>query len=215
MLLEPKSKLLLIGDSITDCGRKFPVGETLNDGLGNGYVSLVDALLTATYPDLKVRVINMGIGGNTVLDLYERWERDVTALEPDWLSVMIGINDVWRQFDSFQTPDQVISIGKYTTTLEKLINISRPTLKGLILMTPYYLQPNRSDPMRVMMDAYGEVVYQLALKYDAKLVDTQAAMDLAMRDIPALSLATDRVHLNLAGHMILARVFLASIEYAW
>ncbi|MFN8378973.1 MAG: GDSL-type esterase/lipase family protein [Anaerolineae bacterium] len=45
-------------------------------------------------------VINMGVGGNTVRDLAARWESDVTALNPDWLSICIGINDVWRQFDA-------------------------------------------------------------------------------------------------------------------
>lgn len=100
MHIEPNSKLLMIGDSITDCGRGQPVGEAFKDGLGNGYVSLVNALLTSTYPAHRIRVMNTGTSGNTVLDLAERWQTDVLALRPDWLSVMIGINDVWRQFDS-------------------------------------------------------------------------------------------------------------------
>jgi len=205
----------MIGDSITDCGRGYPIGTAANNGLGDGYVSLVDSLLPVSYPDLQVRVMNLGIGGNTVIDLQMRWESDVTALEPDWLSVMIGINDVWRQFDSVQRPEQVISLEKYATTLEKLISKTRPTLKGLIMMTPYYLEPDRSDPMRAMMDAYGKIVYQLAVKYRAIFVDTQAAMDMAMQDIHPLALAQDRVHLNQAGHMFLARAFLSSVGYAW
>lgn len=215
MLIQPKSKLVMIGDSITDCGRGYPIGTAANNGLGDGYVSLVDSLLPVSYPDLQVRVMNLGIGGNTVIDLQMRWESDVTALEPDWLSVMIGINDVWRQFDSVQRPEQVISLEKYATTLEKLISKTRPTLKGLIMMTPYYLEPDRSDPMRAMMDAYGKIVYQLAVKYHAIFVDTQAAMDMAMQDIHPLALAQDRVHLNQAGHMFLARAFLSSVGYAW
>jgi lysophospholipase L1-like esterase len=215
MLIEPKSKLVMIGDSITDCGRQYPIGEASNDGLGNGYVSLVDALLKATYPGLQIRVINTGIGGNTVLDLEKRWESDVTALKPDWLSVMIGINDVWRQFDSQQEPKEVISRERYETTLEKLLRRTRPKLKGMILLAPYFIEPDRTDPMRAMMDTYGEVVQQLAVKQHAIFVDSQASMDIAMKDIPPTALALDRVHLNLAGHMILARAFLSTIGYEW
>jgi hypothetical protein len=62
MLIEPNSRLVMIGDSITDCGRGLPVGETVNDRLGNGYVSMVNALLTAKYPAYRIRVMNTGIG---------------------------------------------------------------------------------------------------------------------------------------------------------
>ena len=99
MLMEPKSKLVMIGDSITDCERARPYGEGLFGAIGKGYVSLVDALLTAAYPELGIRVVNMGTSGNTVRDLSARWQSDVLDLKPDWLSVMIGINDVWRQYD--------------------------------------------------------------------------------------------------------------------
>ncbi len=101
MIIQPKSKLVIIGDSVTDCGRERPVGEMLhpaNPTLGNGYVSLVDALLKARYPTHHIRVVNMGEGGNTVIDLKERWQRDVIDLKPDWLAICIGINDVWWKF---------------------------------------------------------------------------------------------------------------------
>src|SRR5215211_5094424 len=98
--IQPNSKLVMIGDSITDCERARPVGEGLFDALGRGYVSYMDAFLGAVYPERGIRIVNMGISGNTVRDLKGRWETDVLALKPDWVSLMIGINDVWRQFDS-------------------------------------------------------------------------------------------------------------------
>ena len=95
MKIHPESRLVMVGDSITDCGRlPRAVGE---DSLGSGYVRLVYGLLTATYPQLNIQVFNSGIGGDTVRDLKRRWQRDVLDLEPDWLSIMIGINDVWQQ----------------------------------------------------------------------------------------------------------------------
>jgi lysophospholipase L1-like esterase len=215
MLFEPRTKLVMIGDSITDCGRALPIGEVKGEGLGNGYVSLVNALLTSTYPRQQVRVVNTGVGGNTVLDLAERWQSDVLDLQPDWLSVMIGINDVWRQFDSPLQIERHVSLEKYTATLDALLRKTRPALKGLIMMTPYLIEPNRGEPMRAMMDKYGVVVRTLAEKHQAVFVDTQAAFDVVMKDVHPMTLAQDRVHPGLVGHAILARAFLNAIGYEW
>lgn len=216
MQLEHNSQLLFIGDSITDCGRKRPIGEGgFDQALGNGYVSLVNAAITAIYPDFAIKVINMGISGNTVLDLDSRWKRDVLALNPDWLSILIGINDVWWLFNQGWRPGNQPNINDYTQTLDALIHQVRPNLHGLILMTPYYLEPDLNDPLRMMMDRYGEVVKELASKHNAILVDSQAYFDRILSWMDPFDLAPDRVHINLTGHMILTRAFLSSIEFSW
>ncbi len=213
MLLQPNSKLLFVGDSITDCGRERPVAE--GNGLGNGYVSLVNALLNSTYPQHRIRIANVGTSGNTVRDLDARWQTDVLNLKPDWLSMMIGINDVWRQFDSPLQTEWHVSLEEYQSTLGRLIQKTTPQLKGLILMTPCFIEANRSDPMRAMMDQYSNAVRGLAEKHQAICVDTQAAFDSALQFVHAMSLAGDRIHPNWTGHMILARAFLDEVEYEW
>lgn len=213
MLLEPKSKLVMIGDSITDCERAKPVGEGLFGALGKGYVSLVDALITAAYPENGIRVVNMGLSGNTVRDLKARWQTDVLDLNPDWLSIMIGTNDVWRQHDLPNQTQTHVYIEEYEATLEELVGQTRPQLQGLVLMTPFYIEPNADDAMRSTMDRYGAVVQRLALKYDAKFVDTQAAFNRVLAHIYPAALAWDRVHPNMAGHALIARAFLQAIEY--
>jgi lysophospholipase L1-like esterase len=214
MRLTTGERILFIGDSITDCGRRQPVGDG-RDALGNGYVSLVHALLHAAYPERRLRVINMGTSGNTVRHLKERWQRDVLDLRPDWLSVMIGINDVWRQFDSPTMPEIHVSLEEYEATLRELLGRTRPGLRGLVLMTPFYLEPNRADPMRAAMDRYGAVVRRLAAEWDALLVDTQAAFDGILQHVYPGFLAADRVHPNLIGHTVLARAFLDAVGFDW
>jgi lysophospholipase L1-like esterase len=91
----------------------------------------------------------------------------------------------------------------------------RPDLRGLILMTPYFLQPDPDEPMRALMDQFGSAVREVASKHEALLVNTQACFDPVMTQVNPLNLAADRVHLNLAGHMILARAFLRRIEFSW
>lgn len=215
MKIQDGQRLVMIGDSITDVGRARPIGEGKGDALGRGYVSLVDAMLQATYPDRAIRITNMGISGNTVRHLKERWQTDVLDLNPDWLSVKIGINDVWRQFDSPSMPERSVYIEEYEDTYRELLEKTRSRLKGLVLMTPYFLEPNKEDPMRKMMDQYGEVVKKLAAEYDAILVDTQQAFDEYMKHVSPLALCADRVHPSLAGHAVIAKAFLNAIGFEW
>lgn len=213
MKLERNDKLVMIGDSITDCGRQRPVGDGSSEALGNGYVSLVNAILQATRPDLKIRVINMGISGNTVRDLKKRWESDVMALKPDWVSIMIGINDVWRQFDRPLAPETHVYPDEYEATLDELVRRTAPQVKGIVLMTPFYLEPNRSDPMRAMMDRYGEIVRRTAERHGTLFADTQAAFDRVLQHLYPAALAWDRVHPNATGHYVLARAFLEAVGF--
>lgn len=217
MKLSQNDTLLFIGDSITDCGRNRPVGEGGFGQLGSGYVAQVDALLNAVYPQLGVRVLNTGIGGDTIRHLKQRWESDVKDLNPDWLSIMIGTNDVWRQFDQPLNPEEHVYLDEYEQTLRELVAATRPMLKGLVLMTPYYLDPNVNDPMRATMDVYGAVVKKVAAEYDAVLVDTQAAFD-ELSDyvyLSSLAMNWDRVHPGPRGHMTLARQFLKAVDFTW
>lgn len=212
MLIQPGSRLLMIGDSITDCGRARPVAE--GNETGNGYVSLVNALLAALYPSHGIRVFNMGVNGNTVRDLKARWRKDVLELQPHWLSVFIGINDVWRQFDAPLRTEQHVLIDEYRRELDSLIRATLPQLQGLVLMTPYFLEPNRSDPMREAMDAYGAVVRELAVQHGAVLVDTQAAMDALLEHMHPMTLCWDRIHPSQTGHMALALAFMRALGAA-
>lgn len=207
MKLENKQTLLFTGDSITDCARRRPLGE--GGGLGEGYVAMVDSLLSANCPQNSIRVLNTGISGNRVTDLEARRQADILDHEPDWLSVMIGINDVWRQFDNFNNPDQV-DISLFELTYRKLLDKVRSKLKGLVLMTPFYIEVNPSDPMRLRLDRYSAVVERLAAEFDAVFVNVQADFDHYLKYRPTQSLCGDRVHPNKTGHMIIAKAFLAA-----
>ncbi len=206
-------KLVVIGDSITDCGRAQPVAEGLFDPLGRGYVTLVDALIAEGYPELGIRVVNVGCSGNTVRELRTRWDRDVLGLHPDWLAVAIGINDVWRQFDLPRMPESHVGPEEYEATYDELLARVRPTLQGLVLMTPYFIESNRQDPMRVRMDQYGAIVSRLAVRHDATCVDLQAAFDRRLQYVHPMAIAWDRVHPNQTGHMTIARAFLAAVGF--
>lgn len=203
----------MIGDSITDCGRGRPVGEGLGTALGNGYVSLVAASLGAACPERRIRVVNLGCSGDTVRSLKARWAGDVFALHPDWVSVMIGINDVWRQFDLPLMTETHVLPDEFASTLDELVATTLPRVKGMVLMTPFYIEPNRKDAMRARMGEYGATVKRLAAKHGTLFVDTQAAFDKVLASVYPASLAWDRVHPSLTGHMVLARAFLTAVGF--
>ncbi len=212
MKLAPHSKIVFIGDSITDCERTRPIGEGLFDGIGKSYVSLVEGFLTAIHPAEAIRLVNMGTSGDTVLDLKKRWKPDALDLKPDWLSIMIGVNDVWRQFDLPRQKEIHVSPKVYEKTLLELASKTRPKLKGLIIMAPFYLEPNREDPMRKRMDQYGAICKKVARKTDAIFIDTQAVFDDLLTHMHANAIAWDRVHPNTIGHSVIARAFLNAID---
>jgi lysophospholipase L1-like esterase len=212
-LVPARSRFLFIGDSITDAGRD-PSGEATPwgaPGTGRGYVSLIEAWFGAIRPADQIRVINRGTSGHTVRDLAARWQADVLSAPPDWLSIMIGINDVWRQFDTPLRSDLHVPLAEYRTLLTDLVVRTKPHVKGLVLATPYLIEPNRADPMRVTMDAYGAVVRELAAAHGAVFVDTQAAFDAITAHTHPMTLAWDRIHPNTTGHFVLARAFLTAV----
>ena len=143
MLFEDMDRIVFAGDSVTDMGSAQPVGEGLFDNLGTGYVRIIDNMLAAYYPERRIRVTNSGISGNTSRDLLERFQRDVVDLKPDWVSICIGINDVWRQFDTPAMPDGQVLPEEYERNVEQMILQVKGKVKGIFLLSPYYMEPNR------------------------------------------------------------------------
>lgn len=207
MLLESGQTILFIGDSITDCGRR-----DVNAPYGNGYVSLVRAFVEARYPELNLRWENRGIGGNTTEHLRSRWNRDVIEEQPDWLSVMIGINDVWRSFDSDGAG--AVSIEDYETNLRNLLQqVREKTPARLIVAEPFDIDPDHTDPMRVMMDAYGAVARRVGEEFGAIPVRTQEAFDTVLEKTGWQAWAPDKIHPDLPGHAVIAQAYLRAIGF--
>lgn len=211
MLFEKGDTILFIGDSISDYERAKPVGEGLFNAWGRSYVGDAGSLLNCMYPELGLRIVNMGIGGNQVRDLNMRWEKDVMERRPDWVSVLIGINDVWRQFDCPYMPETHVLPEEFENTYEKLIQRTLPEVKGMILMTPYFMEPNKSDPMRARMDVYGHIVKKLADRYSCVFVDLQRAWDELFKYMHPCNIAWDRIHPNQVGCMYIAKQFLREV----
>ena len=213
MLFENGDRIVFAGDSVTDMGSVNPVGEGLFDSLGNGYVREVENLLTAWYPELDIRITNSGISGNTSRDLVARFDRDVVDLNPDWVSICIGINDVWRQFDVPAMTDSAVFPDEYESNMEEMILKIKDKVKGIFIISPYYIEVNKEDFMRKRMDEYTEICKNLAKKYSLYFVDFQKMFEDFCKIQHSSKLAWDRVHPNRMGAMLQAKEFVKHIYF--
>jgi len=98
-LVQDGQTVVFIGDSITDCGRRDVAAL-----LGNGYVKFIADLIAIRNLAFKFTLVNKGISGNTVANLWERWHDDILALKPDWFSILTDINDVHFTLHNKLTP---------------------------------------------------------------------------------------------------------------
>lgn len=121
MIFENMDRIVFAGDSVTDMGSTQPVGEGLGESVGQGYVRIIENMLATWYPEIKLRITNSGNSGNTSRDLLKRFQRDVVDLHPDWVSICIGINDVWRQFDGPAITDSHVLPREYEENVEKML----------------------------------------------------------------------------------------------
>lgn len=213
MLFENNDRIVFAGDSVTDMDSAQPVGEGLFDSLGRGYVRVIENMLVSWYPELNIRVTNSGIGGNTSRDLLARYERDVVSLNPDWVSICIGINDVWRQFDCPAMPDTAVMPEEYKENVEKMILAVKDRVKGIFILSPYYMEPNREDMMRIRIDEYVEICRLLAEKHGCIFVDFQDLYERFLKIRHSSCIAWDRVHPNQMGATLMAREFLSKCGF--
>ena len=213
MIFEHLDRIVFTGDSVTDMQRARPVGEGLFDNLGHGYVRIIDNMLNTWYPERAIRISNTGTDGNTSRDLKARFQTDVIDLNPDWVSICIGINDVWRQFDSPAMTDGHVYTEEYETNLEGMIVSVKDLVKGIFIMSPYYMEPNKNDPMRKCMDQYGLICKKLAEKHGCIFIDLQAVFDEYFKYRHSTYIAWDRVHPNQVGATVIAKAFLKACEF--
>ncbi|MBL7076011.1 MAG: SGNH/GDSL hydrolase family protein [Kiritimatiellae bacterium] len=205
-VIEPGATMLFQGDSITDAGR----GALDPENLGAGYAMMAASWFSAAYPEHNVRFINRGVSGNRAVDLEQRWERDCLDLKPDWVSIMIGINDTWRAFDSNDPTATEDYESAYRTILTQTVN---QLGSHLVLIEPFVLPfPEDRKAWREDLDPRIQVVRSLADEFDAILVPMDGIMNAAAEKRDPDFWAPDGVHPTPAGHALIAQSWLRAVK---
>lgn len=213
MIFENYDRIVFAGDSVTDMGSMNPVGEGLNDNVGFGYVRVLENMFAAYYPEVFLRITNSGVSGNTSRGLLARFDRDVVELNPDWVSICIGINDVWRQFDSPAILNGHVLPDEYERNVEEMILKVKGKVKGIFILSPYIMEVNKEDFMRKRMDEYVAISKKLAEKHGCIFVDFQKVYEDYCKIRHSSYISWDRIHPNQVGSTLMAREFLKYCDF--
>ena len=210
------SKIILFqGDSITDAGR----ARDNDNNAGHGYSTLVKAELGFENPG-KYVFYNRGISGNRVLDMYARIINDVLNLKPDYMSVLIGVNDIWHGIDRNNGTGLERYERVYSLFIEDIIS-ELPNTK-IMIMEPFVLkgtatdnredQPNRWQEFSTGVYEIAKAARRVAKKYDLKFIELQKCFNEAC-DIqePSYWLA-DGVHPTAMGHELIKHEWIKSFN---
>ena len=197
--------LVFMGDSITDCGRVTSGGAGYpTDLFGPGYPNLIGSKLLGEQPELNWKIYNRGISGNRVVDLYARWKKDTLNLNPDFISILIGVNDVWHEKEcrnGVETP-------RFDKFYRMLLDWSLETLPNVkfILMEPFVLGFDKVSGKEWIEDVAqkGAVVRRIAKDYGTAFVPLQKIFNEATKRAPMEYWLRDGVHPLPAGHQLIA-----------
>ncbi|MBR2345232.1 MAG: SGNH/GDSL hydrolase family protein [Lentisphaeria bacterium] len=197
--------LLFQGDSITDCSRaREDMEDIRHTPLGNGYAALLAAEIYGDQPEKDWRIFNRGISGNRVVDLYARWKKDALVLKPDVLSILIGVNDTWHEYNN----QNGVEVPRYDEFLRRLLSWSLETLPELkiVLLEPFVLPFGAVGPeWPAEIAQRGEVVRQAAVDFGAVFVPLQNEFTKAAEKYGMEYWLRDGVHPTYAGHRLIAK----------
>jgi len=199
-------KILFQGDSITDAFRK---PQELNPAykLGNGYAFLAAAQLSAHQPERRWEFENRGISGHGVRDLAARWQDDAVNLEPDLVSLLVGVNDTIQFMQNSSTLDDAEFLEIYASLVDALIE-RRPQTK-ILLLEPFLLEvgdvtavwKNHLRPRQVGIG-------RLAEERNLPFAPLQRIFNEACRKAPAAYWTYDGIHPTHAGYHLIAERWL-------
>lgn len=133
-------KILFQGDSLTECNRD----KSNPADLGNGYVATASRLIAEWYPDTEFTFVNRGVSGDRTWNLLERWQDDTIDIQPDVMTLMIGVNDTWRRYDN----NDPTSVENYEKNLRTLLDDVKANTSAKILMIEPFMVHEDTDLWR-------------------------------------------------------------------
>ena len=200
-------KILFQGDSITDAER-----DTRNyHDMGKGYPRYASYFIRRSHPELELEFINLGISGNRTSQLFDRLYRDAIAFQPDVISILIGINDLWHRHgvNKIATTDEQLEVN-YRSILER---IKKETKAKIIMLSPFYLDAERNAFLREDLKTALPIVRRLAEEYADVYIPLDEKFDEALKVQPQpLYYSEDGVHPTVYGAEFIGRAYAEAIE---
>ncbi len=201
-------KILFYGDSITDAGRNRNAGDGYLSAYGYGYPLCVAGELLAKDPT-KYQIINRGISGNRIVDLYARIKADVWNHHPDVISILIGINDIWHELGQKNGVD----LPRFEKIFKMMIEdtLARLPNAKIVILEPFVLHGNATDEFFEefsRIKAYAAAEKRIADELGLDWVPLQETLDKAAEKFGAAYFLEDGVHPTAAGARLIANEWL-------
>jgi acyl-CoA thioesterase I len=196
-LFEENSVILFQGDSITDCGRN----RENPDNLGDGYVKLITGMLSDRYSQYNIRCINRGISGDKIRDLSLRWDIDCIDIKPDFLSILIGVND------TLITP-----AGQFEEEYRLLLQRTTIALNSKIILCEPFLLLGNNNAYRDDLNPKIEIVHKLSEEFCTLLLPSDKIFRESCSLHPPEYWAPDGVHPTPAGHALIAKSWIEYVD---
>ena len=205
-------RVMFTGDSVTDCGRARPIGDGPG-AIGDSYVANIFCRVWAEYPKNRIRILNTAISGNTTRDVVKRFDTDIIAYAPDYLFVMIGVNDAWRRiechlFDEVITTNEEVEDNIRFMAKKCLENNIKP-----IFISPLYFETHHEIEFRKEVDDIQEIIKKVCSEYNIGYIDVQAKVDEYLRQSNTYRLSGDRVHPQAIAKTLIANCIYESPEF--
>ena len=200
-------RLVFQGDSITDAGRDR---RNYHD-LGNGYPKYAAEFIRSENPDTSFEFINFGISGNRTCELFDRLYNDGIAFQPDVISFLIGINDVWHRYgpSRIATTDAQLELN-YREILKR---VKSETNAKIIILSPYVLDAEATAYMKEDLKTVLPIVRKLAEEYADAYIPLDELFDEAIKTQPrALYYSDDGVHPNENGAKFIGEHYARTIK---
>jgi lysophospholipase L1-like esterase len=204
-MFQPNDLLLFQGDSITDAFRK-PEEVGTSYRLGAGYAMICATRLAAERPDLNLRFDNRGVSGRSLKQMAKQWQEDAIDLEPDVLSVLIGVNDTLQEFadPDRETPEERASFGDRYAALLDAVKKANPSVR-FVLLEPFLLKVGDiTDDHFEAIAPRQQAVRELAGRYDAAFVPLQERFSAAAAQTGPEYWLFDGIHPNASGQWLIA-----------
>lgn len=209
MKIDNNDTLLFIGDSITDTGRDRLDGKNL----GQGFPLLIAAYLQTHFPEKRLTVLNRGVGGDRLIDVKNRWEEDCLIINPDIVTLMIGINDTWtNQNDGKEVTEA--ELAEFESNYRFLLkSLHQRTDARVVLMEPFVLPfPKDRVEWRADLDSRIQIVRKMARDYQTDLIPLDGLLNAeGIKNGFSYYTGDDGVNPTLAGHGVIAQAWINNV----
>ncbi len=203
--------ILFQGDSITDAGRNREMPEDL----GHGYPCLAASRIALSMPG-AYRFYNRGVSGDRVVDIYARIKSDIINIKPDYMSLLVGVNDVWHELDFLNGVDKKPFETIYRMLLTEVLE-ALPNLK-IMLLEPYVMRGTATSvyfkEFQWEVARRAEVVQKLAQEFGLTFIPLQEALCKLSQETSSEDYLEDGVHPKPAFHQYIADRWL-EVFYSW